>query len=285
MVVELVGGTTIARTIIERALRAGKHVVTANKALLAHHGRGAVRAGSRHGVCIAFEASCAGGMPIIRALTGGLVANRIDALYGIVNGTCNYILTAMTQRGPELSPTPWPAAQKARAWPRPTRRWTSNGHGLGPQAGDPGVAGLRPDGSTSTPSASTASTRWSCATSSTARSWATRSSCWPSPTPGRRPEPAGQPGLHPRRRTRWRGCPGSFNAVSVLRPRHRAHDVLRARRRRHAHGVGRRGRPGQPWRMGDLPGGVREPEDLAGPATRRPCNCPSTRSAAATTSA
>lgn len=99
VVAELVGGTTIARTIIERAIRAGKHVVTANKALLAHHGAELYALARSHGVCIAFEASCAGGVPIIRALTGGLLANSIDALYGIVNGTCNYILTAMTQRG------------------------------------------------------------------------------------------------------------------------------------------------------------------------------------------
>lgn len=99
VVVELVGGTTTARTIVERAVRAGKHVVTANKALMAHHGAVLCALARRHGVCIAFEASCAGGVPIIRALTGGLLANRVDALYGIVNGTCNYILTAMTQRG------------------------------------------------------------------------------------------------------------------------------------------------------------------------------------------
>ncbi len=95
VVVELVGGTTVAREIVEKALAAGKDVVTANKALLAHHGRALYALAREHGRCIAFEASCAGGIPIVRALTGGLIANRIDALYGIVNGTCNYILTAM----------------------------------------------------------------------------------------------------------------------------------------------------------------------------------------------
>ncbi len=99
VVVELVGGTTAAREIIERAVRAGKHVVTANKALLAHHGTELWALARQHGVCIALEASCAGGIPIIRALCDGLIANRIDALYGIVNGTCNSILTAMSQRG------------------------------------------------------------------------------------------------------------------------------------------------------------------------------------------
>lgn len=98
-VVELVGGTTVARDIIARALEAGRHVVTANKALLAHRGAELCALARRRGVCLAFEASCAGGIPIIRALTDGLIANRIDALYGIVNGTCNHILTAMTRRG------------------------------------------------------------------------------------------------------------------------------------------------------------------------------------------
>ncbi len=99
VVVELVGGTTSAKDIIERSLRGGKHVVTANKALMAHFGAELFGLARASGVCIALEASCAGGVPILRALCGGLLANRIDALYGIVNGTCNHILTAMTQRG------------------------------------------------------------------------------------------------------------------------------------------------------------------------------------------
>ncbi len=99
VVVELVGGTTLARTFVERAVAAGKHVVTANKALLAHHGTDLWAKARAHGVCIAFEASCVGGVPVIGALLGGLLANEIDALYGIVNGTCNYILSAMAGRG------------------------------------------------------------------------------------------------------------------------------------------------------------------------------------------
>jgi homoserine dehydrogenase len=98
-VVELVGGTTIARDFVAKALRAGKHVVTANKALLAHHGPELYALARDHGVSLAFEASCAGGIPILRALCDGLIANRIDAVYGIVNGTCNYILTQMTGLG------------------------------------------------------------------------------------------------------------------------------------------------------------------------------------------
>jgi homoserine dehydrogenase len=99
IVVELVGGTTFAREVIRRSLRAGKDVVTANKALLAHHGSELMALAHKRGRCLAFEASCGGGIPIIRALYDGLIANRIDAIYGIVNGTCNYILTSMTQCG------------------------------------------------------------------------------------------------------------------------------------------------------------------------------------------
>ncbi len=99
VVAELVGGTTIAKDITIKALSAGKHVVTANKALLAHHGTELFALARKNGVSLAFEASCGGGIPIVRALYDGLLANRIDAIYGIVNGTCNYILTAMTQQG------------------------------------------------------------------------------------------------------------------------------------------------------------------------------------------
>ena len=98
-VAELVGGTTTAKEIIVKALRAGKHVVTANKALLAHHGPELYGLARRCGLSVSFEASCAGGVPVIRAICDGLIANRIDAIYGIVNGTCNYILTEMTQSG------------------------------------------------------------------------------------------------------------------------------------------------------------------------------------------
>ncbi len=99
VVVELIGGLTVARDIVLRAVANGKHVVTANKALLAHHGTELWEAARANGVCIGFEASTAGGIPVIRAITDGLLANRIDAVYGIVNGTSNYILTQMTQQG------------------------------------------------------------------------------------------------------------------------------------------------------------------------------------------
>ncbi|RKY24977.1 MAG: homoserine dehydrogenase [Planctomycetota bacterium] len=99
VVVELVGGLGFAREVIERACRAGKHVVTANKALLAHHGTELYALARSCGVCIAFEASCAGCVPIIRALNEGLIVNRIDAMFGIVNGTCNFILSEMSTKG------------------------------------------------------------------------------------------------------------------------------------------------------------------------------------------
>ena len=99
IVVELMGGTDAAAKHVERALRLGKPVVTANKSLLASRGPHLFALARQHKTCIAFEASCAGGIPIIDALTRGLVANRIDALVGIVNGTCNFILTQMTRNG------------------------------------------------------------------------------------------------------------------------------------------------------------------------------------------
>lgn len=99
LIVETVGGMTEARTIVEKALKAKKHVVTANKALLAHHGNELFAIARENGVSIGFEASCAGGIPIIRALVDGLLGNSTDAIYGIVNGTSNFILTEMVERG------------------------------------------------------------------------------------------------------------------------------------------------------------------------------------------
>ena len=95
IVVELVGGTTIAKKFILEAISAGKHVVTANKALLALHGKEIFDAAEKAGVDVCYEASVAGGIPIIKALREGLVSNRISRIYGIMNGTCNYILTRM----------------------------------------------------------------------------------------------------------------------------------------------------------------------------------------------
>jgi homoserine dehydrogenase len=102
VVVELMGGLEPARSFILRALAAGKHVVTANKALLAHHGTELFEEARRAGVLLGFEAAVAGGIPLIRAVKDGLVANRVLAAYGIVNGTCNYILSRMTDEGQDL---------------------------------------------------------------------------------------------------------------------------------------------------------------------------------------
>ncbi|MDA8157493.1 MAG: homoserine dehydrogenase [Actinomycetota bacterium] len=97
--VELIGGLKMAKSIMLRAIQNGKSVVTANKALLAEQGTEIFEAASKRGVSIGFEASVGGGIPIIKALGEGLVANRINAVYGIVNGTSNYILTKMTDEG------------------------------------------------------------------------------------------------------------------------------------------------------------------------------------------
>ena len=99
LVIELVGGTTIARTIVSEALQARKGVVTANKALLAHHGPELFELAREQRSDIAFEASVAGTIPVLRALREGLCADRIDALHGIVNGTCNYVLSEMEGGG------------------------------------------------------------------------------------------------------------------------------------------------------------------------------------------
>lgn len=100
--IELVGGTTVARQIHHQLLRAGKHIVTANKALLAEYGEELYNAAVQANRCIGFEASCCGGIPIILAIRSGLAANRILGLYGIFNGTCNYILSKMTQSGSDF---------------------------------------------------------------------------------------------------------------------------------------------------------------------------------------
>jgi homoserine dehydrogenase len=100
VVVELIGGSSgIAKRLVERSLRAGKHVVTANKALLAMHGAELAALAEKRGAILAFEAAVAGGIPIIKALREGLVGNRVGRLYGILNGTCNYILTTMRETG------------------------------------------------------------------------------------------------------------------------------------------------------------------------------------------
>jgi len=99
IVVELIGGTKIAKDLILAAIENGKHVVTANKALLAHHGNEIFLAAQKKGVMVAFEAAVAGGVPIIKALREGLTANRIEWIAGIINGTSNFILSEMREKG------------------------------------------------------------------------------------------------------------------------------------------------------------------------------------------
>ena len=99
IVVELIGGYGIAKTLVMEAIAAGKHVITANKALLAVHGSEIFEAAQKRGVIVAFEAAVAGGIPIIKALREGLTANRIQWIAGIINGTTNFILSEMRDKG------------------------------------------------------------------------------------------------------------------------------------------------------------------------------------------
>ncbi len=104
VVVELIGGSEgIARSLVERGIAAGKHVVTANKALLAVHGNALAQAAEAAGVVLGFEAAVAGGIPVVKALREGLAGNRISRVAGILNGTCNYILTVMRTQGKEFA--------------------------------------------------------------------------------------------------------------------------------------------------------------------------------------
>ncbi|HWL70824.1 MAG TPA: homoserine dehydrogenase [Geminicoccus sp.] len=104
LVCELIGGSEgVALDLVRQALRAGKHVVTANKALLAHHGGALARLAEEHGAVLAFEPAVAGGIPIVKALREGLAANRIRRITGILNGTSNYILTTMRETGRDFA--------------------------------------------------------------------------------------------------------------------------------------------------------------------------------------
>ena len=102
IVVELIGGETLARDLVMKAIANGKHVVTANKALIAKHGNEIFLAAQKKGVMVAFEAAVAGGIPIIKAIREGLAGNKIEWLAGIINGTGNFILTEMRDKGREF---------------------------------------------------------------------------------------------------------------------------------------------------------------------------------------
>lgn len=103
ILVELIGGTSVARQLIETAIRAGKHVVTANKALIAEFGNEIFALADEYGVEVRYEAAIAGGIPIVKALREGLAGNRIEWLAGIINGTGNFILTEMRDKGREFA--------------------------------------------------------------------------------------------------------------------------------------------------------------------------------------
>ena len=120
IVVELIGGTTVARDLVLEAIRHGKHVVTANKALLATHGNEIFAAAQKKGVMVAFEAAVAGGIPIIKALREGLSANRIEWIAGIINGTSNFILSEMREKGLPFATVLKEAQKKGYAESDPT---------------------------------------------------------------------------------------------------------------------------------------------------------------------
>ncbi len=120
IVIELLGGLEPARSFILRAFQAGKHVVTANKALLAHHGAELFDEARRRGVMFGFEAAVAGGIPLIRSIKEGLAANRILAVHGIINGTSNYILSKMTEEARDFAEVLKEAQAKGYAEADPT---------------------------------------------------------------------------------------------------------------------------------------------------------------------
>jgi homoserine dehydrogenase len=120
IVVELVGGTGVARDFILKALENGKHVVTANKALLSTHGKEIFTKAVEQGLDVGFEASVGGGIPILKSLREGLAANNIESIYGIINGTANYILSKMTNEGGKFEAVLKKAQDKGYAEADPT---------------------------------------------------------------------------------------------------------------------------------------------------------------------
>lgn len=120
IVIELIGGYEPARTFVLRAIAGGKHVVTANKALLALHGEEIFAAAERAGVAVMFEAAVGGGIPVISAIKENLGINRFQEVFGILNGTCNYILTRMTDEGEDFSRVLADAQEKGYAEADPT---------------------------------------------------------------------------------------------------------------------------------------------------------------------
>ena len=124
LIVELIGGIDPARDYVLRAMQAGKHVVSANKLLLASHGEELWSCAREHGVQLRFEGAVAGVVPVIRVLQETLAAAHVERIHGIVNGTTNFILTEMARGGHVLRARRWPA-RRSSATPRPTRPTTS----------------------------------------------------------------------------------------------------------------------------------------------------------------
>ena len=120
IVVELIGGISPARELVLQAIANGKHVVTANKALIAKHGNEIFAAAQAKGVMVAFEAAVAGGIPVIKAIREGLAGNRIEWLCGIINGTCNFILSEMRDKGAAFADVLKEAQAKGYAEADPT---------------------------------------------------------------------------------------------------------------------------------------------------------------------
>ena len=177
--VELVGGVDWARRAVLDLLAAGKDVVTANKALLAEHGAEVFDAARRHGRAVAFEASVAGGIPIIAALAQSLAANQILSLQGILNGTCNFILTGMTEQGRTYAEALAEAQRRGYAEADPTLDvdGTDAAHKLAILA-QIAFGVTVPVSAHRAPRHRRTCTPW---TSASPASWATRSSCWPRP--------------------------------------------------------------------------------------------------------
>ena len=141
VLVELIGGTTVAKTLILTAIANGKHIVTANKALIAEHGNEIFAAADEQGVCVAFEAAVAGGIPIIKAIREGLAANRIEWLAGIINGTGNFILTEMRDKGRDFADVLAEAQALGYAEADPT--FDVEGIDAAHKTGYPRLAGIR----------------------------------------------------------------------------------------------------------------------------------------------
>ena len=141
VVVELMGGVEPANTYIRRALESGKHVVTANKEVMATHGIELLELATAQGRDLYFEASVGGGIPVIGPFRQDLAANQIREVHAIINGTTNYILTEMATGGVDFDAALADAQRLGYAEPDPTN--DIEGHRRGVQAGDPGLAGLQ----------------------------------------------------------------------------------------------------------------------------------------------